>query len=169
MVYINSLLPHCLRNDFDNLFVNGIEGIVFEMTIKQKKWLICTIYKPPNIKDTIFISCFSKVFEEMFSETQCVLFIGDFNFNMNVDNTFSDCCTVLGLSNLIKGNTCFKGMTPTLLDVFLTANKSLFVNDCLNYDIGLSDCHNIVGCVLKAYAPKKSNKILRFRSFFNKN
>jgi hypothetical protein len=35
----------------------------------------------------------------------------------------------------------------------------------LNVDIGLSDCHNLIGCALKAYGPKKVDKVIKYRSF----
>jgi hypothetical protein len=69
------------------------------------------------------------------------------------------------MKNLIKGNTCFKGETPTALDVFLSSNSYMYVKDNLNVDIGLSDCHNLIGCALKAHAPQKVDKVIKYRSF----
>ena len=165
VVYINSLFPHCLRNDFNDLFCDGIEGLVFEVNIKKRKWLLLPIYKPPNVSDVVFIPCFSKIVECMLSESPYIIVIGDLNFDMNVDNNLQDCCSILGLKNLIKSDTCFKSLTPTSLDVILTPNSSSFVNDYLNTDIGLSDCHNLIGCALKTFAPQRTTQKVTYRSY----
>ena len=62
LVYINSLLPHYLRKDYDNMFSKGIESLLFEVINKKRKWLLLAIYKPPNISDTVFISSVLNVF-----------------------------------------------------------------------------------------------------------
>jgi hypothetical protein len=154
-----------MRNDFQDLFTNGIEGIVFEVTIKQKKWLISTIYKPPNIQDEIFTRCLTNITESMLSETSLIMHIGDMNFNMKHDNALTECSDILGLTNLITSDTCFKGTVPTLLDVILTTSRFSFVNDYVNTDTGLSDCHNLIGCALKAFAPKRTSKMICYRSY----
>ena len=164
-MYINSLLPHYHRTDYADLFSQGVEGLVFEVTIKNRKWLLCSIYKPPNVKDTLFISCLSKTFEAMLSETSYIMVVGDLNFNMNVENNLKDACNILGMKNLVKGDTCFKAHVPTSLDVILTPNHLSFVNDCLNTDVGLSDCHNLIGCALKSFGPQKTEKIIKYRSY----
>jgi hypothetical protein len=168
MVYINSQIPHCNRSDFQNLFVQNIEGMVFELTIKQKKWLISAMYKPPNVNDADFDSCFTNVVEAKLKETCNVMTIGDLNFNMNVENKLHDACRVLGMKNIIKSSTCFKGETPTLLDVILTSN-AFSITDSLNENIGISDFHHIIGCAFKAHAPIKTVKRITYRSFKNFN
>jgi exonuclease III len=165
MIYINSLIPHCCRKDLSELLVDNIEGLVFEITIKKKKMLFLALYKPPDIKDDVFISCFTKTCESMLSETSNILIVGDLNFNMNINNKLVDCCNVMGFKNLIKSDTCFKGDTPTLLDVILTSNSYMYMSDYINIDTGSSDCHNLIGCIMKAHAPKRINKVLTYRNF----
>jgi hypothetical protein len=165
IVYINSVLPHCVRNDFNDLFVNNIEGLVLEISIKKRKWLILAIYKPPRVSDVLFISSFMNIFENLQSETPYVTVAGDLNFDMNHNNSLIECCNILGLKNLISGDTCYKSEISSSIDVILTPNSNMFVNDCINVDVGISDFHNLVGCVFKAYAPKRIYKEIQFRSY----
>jgi hypothetical protein len=76
----------------------------------------------------------------------------------------SDICDVYRLKNKVNGNTCFKGDNGTLLDVFLVSNVHYF-GECVNTDIGISDCHNIVGCSLKGNLPQNKKKIITYRSY----
>jgi hypothetical protein len=164
VAYINSLLPHCCRQDFDDLVINNIEGMVFEIHIKKRKWLICLMYKPPSVRDSLFIQCFTNIIEQMLLESTFIMAVGDLNCDMNFDNPLTNCCKVLGLYNLIKTPTCFKG-TPSILDVILTSSPSSFTNDFINNDACLSDFHNLIGCSFKAFAPTNINHKVCYRSF----
>ena len=170
MVYIKNVIPHCFRNDYQNLIVSQIEGMVFELTISKHKWLICVLYKPPTVSDSSFVSMFISLVEAMLNETKHVIILGDLNFNMNVANKLSETCCLLGLTNIICGDTCHKSVNSTAIDVILTSNKHCF-NDTLNEWVGISDFHNIVGCSFKAHAPVKCHKRLQYRSYkkFNEN
>jgi hypothetical protein len=90
--------------------------------------------------------------------------IGDVNFNMNNDNKLVDCCNILGLNNLIKSNTCFKGV-PSLIDVILVTNTFCFVSDYVNTDVCISDFHHLIGCAFKAFVPPKTKQRICYRSF----
>ena len=134
MVFVKSVIPHCVRNDYQNLIVNNVEGMVLELTISKKKWLITTLYKPPTVTDHLFSSMFVTLIEAMLKESKYVMVLGDLNFNMNCDNKLNELCCLLGLKNIICGNTCFKGESGSAIDVFLTSNKYCFsdsLNECM--------------------------------------
>jgi hypothetical protein len=137
MAYFNNIIPHRIRNDLNMYIVNGF--LVFKQT-------------------------FCKLMDEMFSDSQNIIVTGDLNFNMNEKNILSDICDVYRLKNKVNGNTCFKGDNGTLLDVFLVSNVHYF-GECVNTDIGISDCHNIVGCSLKGNLPQNKKKIITYRSY----
>ena len=59
--------------------------------------------------------------------------------------------------------TCFKGETPTLLDIFLTNKPKSFCH-CINVDTGISDFHNLTGIVTRAHAPQSERRVLTYRS-----
>ena len=157
MVYINNTIPHCIRNDLCDCISNGLEGMVFECTLNKKKWFISALYKPPSVKDADFESTFVKLSETLLSLSTNVMLIGDLNFNMSTENKLRDLCNILGFKNTIKGGTCFKGDTPTSLDVILVTSK-FSICESLNVDIGLSDFHNLIGCAMKVYTPQKIRK-----------
>ena len=70
------------------------------------------------------------------------------------------------LTNLVKQPTCFKGDTPTLVDVFLT-NKPKCSSGVLNIDIGASDFHNYVCVASRAFAPRQIRRQITYRSMKN--
>lgn len=59
--------------------------------------------------------------------------IGDMNFDMKLDKALKECNDILGLTNLITSDTCFKGTLSTLLDLILTKSRASFWNDCCKY------------------------------------
>jgi hypothetical protein len=164
MVFIKNIIPHCCRNDFQNLMVNQVEGIVLELTISKNKWLICLLYKPPNVTDSLFVSMFVNLIESMLNETKYIMVLGDLNFNMNCKNKLSETCCLLGLKNMVQGDTCHKGESSTSIDVILTSNSHC-LNNTLNESVGISDFHNLIGCSFKAHAPVKYHKRLTYRSY----
>ena len=166
IVYVNNIIPHCYRTDFHCLIKNGVEGLVFEMTLSKKKWFVVSLYKPPNVRDVDFISMLITLVEELLKESCYIVILGDVNINMNVNNKLSDACCILGLKNLITGNTCYKSEAGTAIDVILVSNKYCFC-DSINECIGISDFHNIIGCVLKAHAPERIYKRVSYRSYRN--
>jgi hypothetical protein len=166
MMYVHSSIPHRIRHDLNKFVCNGLEGIILEMNVSKKKWLLSGLYKPPSVKDHIFEDTFCKVIDTLFHETKNVICTGDLNFNMKKKNTLKDICNIYGLKNKIIGATCFKGDSETALDVFLVSNttKEEF-GSCVNTDIGVSDCHNIVGCCFNSVFKKPGKKIVQFRDY----
>ena len=164
MAYVNSSVPHRLRNDINSLIINGLEGIVVEVSVNKNKWLVAGLYKPPSLNDNVFYDCFCKLADAMFEETTNVIFTGDLNYNMNHNNILTELCEVYGLYNKIEGNTCNTKESSTALDVFLVSNVKMF-GVSLNTDIGVSDVHNIVGCALRAKIAKTGPKLVKYRSY----
>jgi hypothetical protein len=107
---------------------------------------------------------FVPLIEAMLNETKHIIILGDLNFNMNFKNKLTETCCLLGLSNIIRGDTCHKSENSTAIDVILTSNKYCF-SETINTCVGISDFHNLVGCCLKAHAPVKCHKRLVYRSY----
>jgi hypothetical protein len=166
MVFIKSSIPHCRRDDISPANLGGeIEHIVFEFTLGKNKWLMSTIYKPPRVTDLEFEQFYVPLHENMVSITSNLLTIGDLNFDMNKNNNkLSELCNILGLKNIISGETCHKGSSSTSLDVILVSSKRSFL-DTFNCDIGVSDCHNMIGCAMRVHVPLKIRKELTYRSY----
>ena len=119
------------------------------------------LYKPPRITEKMFCDFLS----ELCDNSLC-LFFGDMNCNLSHRNGLSDVCYVFGLSNLVKEPPCFKGDTPTLVDVFLTNRPKCF-SGAINVDIGTSGFHNYVGVVSRAFVPCQIRRKITYRSMKN--
>ena len=74
------------------------------------------------------------------------------------------------LCNLTSELTCFKKISPTCIDKFLTNKKSRFMKT-VTFATGLSDHHKLIGTMLKStFAKGKPNKIFYrcYKNFDNK-
>mgnify|MGYP001579955219 CR=1 FL=1 len=165
MGFVNNSIPHCRRLDLQKYIDNDVEGMVIECQLGKNKWLIAALYKPPCVSDANFKKCFLSLSEELLTITTRVMILGDLNCDMNKSNKLNDMCGIMGLKNIVVGNTCFKSISnPTAIDVILVSSK-LAIAESLNTDIGISDCHNVVGCAMKAFRPNRMKKEIYYRSF----
>ena len=114
------------RRRFDlELNTSAFEIIILEVQLyKKEKWLICSCYKPPSIKDSVFERSFSELLNSLQIESPHILIIGDINFDMRKDNTLSNLCNTYDLQNLVCGPTCSKGAQPTSM-LFCRRNPSV--------------------------------------------
>ena len=165
MVYINDCIPHRLLKDFSGS-IGGIDFLTFELIIKTRKWYISYIYRPPSVKDTVLCEVLRSQCESFVSENNLYVAIGDLNINCFTDTTLTDFCEMYDIHNLIKDPTCFKGETPSLLDVVLTNKPKCFAN-VFNADLGLSDFHNCIGVASKAFAPSHRKRKIMYRRMKN--
>ena len=160
MVYVRDTIPH--------RFIKGvyeeIDYIIVELSMKKQKWNIVYIYRPPRIKEAIFCDFMCNMCENIIGGNDSLnIFIGDLNFDMLKPNKLTDVCEIFGLKNIIKDATCFKGETPSLVDVILT-NKPRSFSGSFNVDLGVSDFHNCVGVASKMFAPNTTKRRVFYRS-----
>ena len=167
MVYINDSIPHRMLKDFSGSH-GGIDFLTFELLIKSRKWYISYIYRPPSIKSAVLCELLKSQCESFVSENNLYLAIGDLNVNCLTDTTLTDFCEIYDIHNLINMPTCFKGETPTLLDVVLTNRPKCFA-DVFNADLGLSDFHNCIGVASKVFAPSHKKRKITYRRMKNFN
>lgn len=166
--YVNSEITHCRRNDleYEN---SGAQFIVIEMWLKKEKWFMVSTYKPPSIKDSIFVDELCKICDRLLIESQSIVILGDVNIDMksvdsNCSNALHNFCTSYSFSNVVKETTCFKSReNESLIDVILVNNPKRF-NECLVFDTGLSDYHKMISVSTKVTAPKKTHKRIFYRS-----
>ena len=77
-----------------------------------------------------------------------------------------DFMQIYGLENIIYEPTCFKSKKATLLDVVLTDTPRRIGGIC-NFDIGMSDFHNITCASTKLFVPKTSGSSFQYRNYKN--
>ena len=165
--FIRSDIPARRRKDFES---DVLENITYEVTLKNTKWCILCIYRPPSMSDLDFTSNFSKTLDKCITAYDKYMVIGDLNYSLLCDNkgrTLSDLLEIFDLTNLISKATCFmKNCQPSLLDVILTnANRSCI--KVLNFPTGVSDCHNMISTVINNATPKNEKVKFKYRSFKN--
>ena len=112
------------------------EIISSELTIKNEKWIVLRVYKPPKESNLItFFQDLTFLLNKHLSTYDNVVVIGDFNIDakevtnesLQKLNTF---CETFGLSILAKGYTCYSKTHKSSLDLILTRNTT----SCNNRD-----------------------------------
>jgi hypothetical protein len=48
-----------------NIECGTIESIFTEINFKNRKWLICGLYRPPSLSDHLFMKDFNKTFDKI--------------------------------------------------------------------------------------------------------
>ena len=92
--------------------------------------------------------------------------IGDLNINMSCPSDADDLKDVMdmhGLHDLVQEPTCFKGKTPSLIDLVLTCKR--VVSTTINFDTGLSDFHNMVFFETKIHVALSQENVITYRSY----
>jgi hypothetical protein len=59
-----------------------IESIFTEINFKNRKWLICGLYRPPSLSDHLCMEDFNKTFDKISVKYDNVVLIGDLNYNV---------------------------------------------------------------------------------------
>jgi len=161
-MYISNSIPHRQIN-YDTHSCD-IEVICAEINIdKNDTWIVCHMYKNPTVKNQTFENEFSSLCDNLLLKYDHIILMGDLNFNMlKTDCFLTNMLPVYNLENMIKSPTCKKSITPSLIDVFLTNRENRFLNS-FSIDIGLSDYHNLIGCVMRKHIPKPTSKKIYYR------
>ena len=90
--------------------------------------------------------------------------MGDTNLDVSHEKSLNNLCVVYNLSNLVDGSTCFKGDTPSLIDVLLSTEPKRFKNS-LNSTCSISDFHNLTCVARKLHKPHIAPKAIYYRSY----
>ena len=162
LMYLSNKIPHRQIN-FNSTSPN-IEILCCEIIIDKKDtWIVCAMYKSPTVKNSEFESIFQTLCEELLCKYDKVIIMGDLNFNLLKPDCFlKTMLPVFDLKNLINSPTCKKSINPTLIDVLLTNVSNRFLQS-FSIDIGLSDFHNLIGCVMRKHIPKPTEKMVQYR------
>ena len=99
-------------------------------------------------------------------ESNNVIVLGDYNCIFMSDNALKDICISFDMHNLVSAPTCHKTSVGTLVDV-CRVSKPLRFKTTLNLDCWLSDYHNFICVTIKLYFPKRSTRVIQYRSYKN--
>lgn len=121
-VYVKDNLHSKRRNDLE---LQNIECIWVEVLVQQHKILIGTFYRPPNSTNEVLSTIENSIGLAVDTNIQNILITGDFNFDMAKPNKkILDLFQYFGLENLITEPTHYSENTSSIIDLFLTSNKS---------------------------------------------
>ena len=153
---------------------HSFESICSEITINKVKYCLLSFYRTERGENKkLNIQRFFKELAETTSKITCkydnVILMGDINIDSHDKKSpgfedlkmFKD---TFGFSNLIKDKTCFFKDHESSIDVILTNRPTIFKNT-FSYELGISDCHKMIGTYLKTTMPILKPKQMTYRSF----
>ena len=157
-----------IAKQMKNFETINAETICLELTINKRRWCILFAYRPPKTTKGDFFSEIYISLNKIIDKYDNIVLAGDLNiddlksYSESSQNHLSDMKDVFSLTNLIKEPTCFKSQNVTLLDLILTNRPRSFMKS-LSFEIGLSDCHNLVCSILRASFKNLPPKIVKYR------
>ena len=156
-------------NRLPNFEVPSLELLCSELVVAKKKWIIYSIYRPPNASIETFFSDLSTSLNRALDRYDNVIVMGDINIETQnkTDPGFdklASFCDVFGLSNLVTSKTCFTKNNSSSIDVILTNRARSFQKTSV-FETGLSDYHGLVATTMKSTVPKLKPKQIKYRSY----
>ena len=142
---------------------NDLECGMIEINLKNKKWLLVAIYRPPSQTKQYFFDEISKMLDHYCRQYENFILIGDFNCEIG-DDVINDFVDSYELASLVRSPTCFKSDSPRCIDLILTNTKSSF-QARTTIETGLSDFHTMIVTVLKGGHVKRGPKIISYRDY----
>ena len=123
------------------------------------------LYKPPSVSEKEFLLLLNKAHNFFSTKYENITLIGDFNMQPGNKN-LKDFCDLNQLEHLILKPTCYKGKTPSTIDLIITNHKTSFMTPD-NCETGLSDHHKMVYSFLRKIFAKGKPKTIYCRCFKN--
>ena len=164
LCYIRSDIP-CRAIEVNT---TALENILIETYINGQKWLIASLYKSPSkVSDHEFIKDFEAIAEYAMSMYDNFVTLGDLNYDLNLpekSRPLKDLMELYVLHNLVKESTFIHRNGSSLIDVALTNVRNKFSGSEI-IDVGCSDGHSMITCVLKSHIPKPQPRTITYRSY----
>ena len=108
----------------------------------KTKFLLIGLYKSPSVSEKEFLLHLNKAHNFFSTKYENITLIGDFNMQPGNKN-LKDFCDLNQLEHLILKPTCYKGKTPSTIDLIITNHKTSFMKSD-TCETGLSDHHKMV-------------------------
>ena len=147
----------------------SLELLCSELIVCKKKWIIFSVYRPPDSNQDAFFANLSDSLDQALDRYDNVIVMGDINIDTQDSqhpgyNKLASFCDVYGLSNLVTTKTCFTKSHSSSIDVILTNKPRSFLKTSV-FETGLSDFHGLVITLMKAVAARLKPKLIRYRSY----
>ena len=164
LVYVREDIP--CREITDQNPTNDLEGVTLEINLRKIKWLIFGGYNYTKSNIGTFLSMLGPLLDTNMSRLENFIILGDFNCEIN-EATLKDFCETYTLHNLVVSLTCFKNPSnPSSIDGILTNKRRSFQNT-ITIETGLSDHHKMTITVMRAFFPKQSPILVKYRNYKN--
>ena len=158
-------IPSKPLNNF--ILPNDFQAIPFEITLKNQKWLIISVYNPDKSIGNIFLENLTTLLDFYLRSYDSYVIIGDMNLEPD-KNPMKQFIDDNNLFNLIRKPTCFKSSKGSCIDLILT-NKRFNFKFTDTYETGLSDCHTLVHTMFKSSFYKLKPRKVFYRNYKNFN
>ena len=124
MMYFQSDLGQQRRSDLEisECQSGRVEIVAVELILNGEKWLFCSVYKQPKLKDEHIIDILCKIIGKCTAEGLKTILVGD----LNIDVSKSHHCLLnvfdmQGVKNIVKQPTCFKNVNnPSIIDLVIS-------------------------------------------------
>ena len=165
MFYVNQQIP--CKNITNFNFSQNIETLMIEINLNNFKTLIVGAYKPPAVKNDVFLNELHNALSFYSTKYDNFLIIGDLNIPLG-NQCLNDFCDTFSLKHLIKDATCFKSANPSCIDHIITNASSRFMKSC-TLETGISDFHKLVMTVFRGTFAKGKPKKFLYRCYKSYN
>ena len=163
-----------IRNSFPDFDLKNFESICSEITIKNNKWFLLSVYRSPNSGNIPnFFFEMNKTLNRALSRYDNVIIMGDLNidlYGLKVSG-YEDLINFMALfdlKNMVKTKTCVTHGHESLIDIILT-NKSNYFMHTKTLELGVSDFHKMSLTDLKSQVARLKPKVIKYRSYKNFN
>ena len=163
LVYVLQDIPSKPLYNFD--IPKDLQIVPFEITLKNRKWLIISVYNPNKNLGIIFLDGLSRLLDFYLRYYDSYVIIGDMNLEPNI-NPMKQFIEDNNLDNLINKPTCFKSPKGTCIDLILT-NKKYCFQFSSTFETGLSDCHTLIFTMFKSSFSKLPPRKILYRNYKN--
>ena len=134
LVYIKSSIPS--RQLTYGSICNSIQAIPFEINLRQEKWLMILIYRPPSQDSGFFIHTLTEIIDHFATKYDNHLIMGDFKTEPNnrMFKSFLDSIN-LQLQIELKPTLALREKGPQLTSLSSAENIHLIINGHLKQDL----------------------------------
>ncbi|MEO0684268.1 MAG: hypothetical protein AAFY76_04240 [Cyanobacteria bacterium J06649_11] len=161
LVYVKNGLSAIQLKSF--VLPKDIQIIPLQINLKNCKWLICSVYRPPSLDLNYFLQILTNLID-FYNFERCVI-IGDINSDPKLGNLDNFLDSHI-FHNHLRTNTCFKSEAGSCIDLILS-NQKYSLQNTGSFDCGLNDYHHLVYTILKSTYVKLPPKTILYRCFKN--
>ena len=146
--------------------------LLVEITVKKRKWMVHTVYRPPSSDSALFFNELSKVLDHSFGKYENLLILGDLNIDLNGQTKIPkpkkeflhELYDTYDLYNLISESTCITRTCESIIDLILTnCSRSLMYSKTI--ESGLSDFHEMTTTMMRCTYTRQEPVKITYRDY----